>query len=290
MTIKDIQNETLTELEKAGKDAYPLYYKEVFNTLVRENNLDIKPKLLLEDKLFDEKFLDHTHQTTEFIHNTNESIKNNSSEFFQEIEVRDLNSDIKDLVKSFESALINKLDESNNKINELQKELNKVYKELNVDSLTKAYSRKAFHKDIQKFIEAGKNKSLDVALVALDLDHFKSINDTYGHLVGDFVLVKVVKFIKEIIREEDKIYRFGGDEFIILFNRINKDSVIKITEKIRKKIELTKLKYKNHILKLTISMGATCHIKGDTEDSWVSRADKALYDSKITRNKVTILC
>jgi diguanylate cyclase (GGDEF)-like protein len=290
MNIDEISNKTLDELKKAKKDAYPLYYKEIFNTLAHEANLDINPKLLLEDRVLDEHFLDKTHKTTEFIENTNNAIKDNSTEFLQEMEVQNLNSDIKNLVKDFETALIDKLDESNQKINELKKELNKVYKELNVDSLTKAYSRKAFQKDIQKFIEPGKDRTLDIALVALDLDHFKKINDSYGHLIGDFVLIKIVKLIKNIIRAEDKIYRLGGDEFILVFNRIKKEDITKITEKIREKIESTKLKYKDYIINLTISMGVACHIKGDTLDTWLQRADKALYDSKSSRNKVTILC
>jgi len=129
-----------------------------------------------------------------------------------------------------------------------------------------------------------------MAIVVFDLDHFKNINDTYGHLVGDFVLIKVIQFVKNIIRRDDKVYRFGGDEFVIIFNRINKESIETITEKIRLKIENTKLKYKDSILNLTISMGVACHIKNDSIESWLHRADKALYDSKKFRNKVTILC
>jgi len=287
--IEELVQQTLKDLEKSKKEAYPLYYKEVFNNLVKSKNLSIDPKLLLKNSI-DDDFLDKTKQTTIFIQDTNKNIQQQSETFVQEIEVRDLNNEIKNLVKSFEGDLLSKLSESNNKINELQDELNKVYQELNMDSLTKAYSRKAFDKDLEKIIKVGNNKELNMALVVFDIDHFKIINDTYGHLVGDFVLVKIVKLVKEIIREEDKIYRFGGDEFIILFNRIHKEAVDTITEKIRKKIENTKLKYKNNIITLTISLGGACHKKNDTLKTWLTRADKALYTSKINRNKVTILC
>ena len=290
MTIKELAKKTLEEIEKAKKEPYPLYYKEIFNNLLKEEHLDVNPKLTLEQPAISDKFLDETAKTTEFIQKTNENIKENSKDFVEEIEVQNLSEEIKALVKNFEDDLINKLNESNDKINSLQEELNRVYDELNMDSLTKAYSRKAFEKDIEKFIKAGKDKSLNAAIVVFDLDNFKTINDTYGHLVGDFVLIKVVQFVKDIIRAEDKIYRFGGDEFIIVFNRIDKHSIEKIVEKIRKKVETTKLKYKEHILKLTLSIGVACHLKGDTLESWLHRADKALYDSKKFRNKVTILC
>jgi len=290
MIIKELAKRTLEEIEKAEKDPYPLYYKEIFNNLLKAEHLEVNPKLLLENQIVSDKFLDETAQTVEFIYDTNESIKENSKGFIQEIEIKDLSEEIKNLLKHFENNLIDKLNESNNKINSLQEELNKVYNELNMDSLTKAYSRKAFEKDIEKFIKAGKDKSLNAAIVVLDLDYFKTINDTYGHLVGDFVLIKVVQFIKALIRKEDRIYRFGGDEFIIVFNRIDRNLMGQIIEKIRKKVEITKLKYKEHILKLTLSIGVACHLKGDTLESWLHRADKALYDSKKFRNKVTILC
>jgi len=290
MIIEKLSKKTLEEIKKANKEPYPLYYKEVFNNLLKQENIELNPKLLLENKTINDKFLEKTAKTTEFIYSTNENIKTNSKNFVQEIEITNLNDEIKLLIKNFENELLNKLNESNKKIESLQKELNNVYKEINIDSLTKAYSRKALNQDLKKFIEIGQTKELDLALVVIDLDNFKQINDTYGHLVGDFVLIKVVQIISNIIRNEDKIYRFGGDEFIIIFNRINKLVIKKITEKIRQKIESTKLKYKNNIITLTLSIGVACHHKGDDTDSILNRADKAVYESKKSKNKVTILC
>ncbi len=289
--INEIAYQTLKELEKSKKEAYPLYYKEVFNDLIKEKNIKVDNRLLMESyKDVNEELLNNTQKTTEFIAETNNEIKNNSKNLIEEVEVKNIQGDVLDLIREFENNLVNKLEESNSKIASLQKELEEVYKQLNIDSLTKAYSRKAYENDIKSIVKAGKERQLNAALVVLDLDHFKEINDTYGHLIGDFVLVKLVRMIKEIIRKEDKIYRFGGDEFILFFNRIDKASIEKIVEKIRKKIETTKLKYKDYIIDLTVSIGVACHIKNDSADSWLHRADKALYDSKKFRNKVTILC
>lgn len=289
--IKEIVSQTLQELENSKKAPYPLYYKEVFNQIAKEKNLQIDNRLLMESyKDINEELLHNTQQTTEFIAETNHEIKNNSKNLIEEVEVKNIHGDVLSLIREFETNLVNKLEESNSKIASLQKELESVYKQINIDSLTKAYSRKAYENDIKSIVKAGQNRQLNAALVVVDLDHFKEINDTYGHLIGDFVLVKLIRLIKEIIRKEDKIYRFGGDEFILFFNRIDKQSIEKIVEKIRKKIESTKLKYKDYIINLTVSVGVACHIQNDTENSWLGRADKALYDSKKFRNKVTILC
>ena len=289
--INEIAYQTLKELEKSKKEPYPLYYKEVFNDLIKEKNIKVDNRLLMQSyKDVNEELLHNTQKTTEFIAETNNEIKNNSKNLIEEVEVKNIQGDVLDLIREFENNLVNKLEESNSKIASLQKELEEVYKQLNIDSLTKAYSRKAYENDIKSIVKAGKERQLNAALVVLDLDHFKEINDTYGHLIGDFVLVKLVKMVKEIIRKEDKIYRFGGDEFILFFNRIDKVSIEKIVEKIRQKIETTKLKYKDYIIDLTVSIGVACHIKNDSADSWLNRADKALYDSKKFRNKVTILC
>ena len=290
MIIEEIAKKTLEEIKKANKEPYPLYYKEVFNNLLKEERLDINPKLTLENQTLEDKFLAQTSKTVNFIQKTNTTIKKSSQDFVEEIEVKDLNQEIKALVKNFEKELLSKLNESSKKIQELQKELDRVYKEINIDVLTKAFSRKALNQDLDKFIEIGKQRELNMAIMILDLDHFKKINDNYGHLIGDFVLIKIVQMIKNIIREEDKIYRFGGDEFIVLFNRIDKKSIKNITEKIRQKIEATKLKYKDKIIQLTLSIGVTCHKKNDSKDDFIHRADKAVYESKKSRNKVTVIC
>ena len=290
MIIEEIAQHTLEEIKKAKKQPYPLYYKEVFNNLLKENHLELNPKLTLENDSLSDKFLTKTENTVTFVKETNNNITKNSKDFIEEIEVKNLNQEIKLLIEQFEKDLIEKLNDSTNKINELQQELNKVYQEINMDTLTKAYSKKALNQDLENFMKIGQKRTLNMAIIVIDLDKFKQINDTYGHLIGDFVLIKVVQMIKSIIREEDKIYRFGGDEFVVIFNRIDKNAMKTITEKIRKKIESTKLKYKEHIIKLTISIGVACHKQGDSKDDILQRADKALYDSKKSRNKVTILC
>jgi diguanylate cyclase (GGDEF)-like protein len=287
--IQKLVNKTLEELEKAGKDAYPLYYRNVFNNVAEEEGLELDPRLTLKENI-NEKLLNTAKETTNFILQNNKKIENHSKNLVENVEITDTHKETIKLVKEFEKNLIDKLDKYQNKINELNKELEKAYKELHIDSLTKSYNRKALEEYLNKILKAGKDKNLDFFVMVLDLDHFKQINDTYGHLVGDFVLIKFVQIVKKIIRNSDKIYRFGGDEFVILFNRINKKDIDIIANKIVEKLSNTKLKYKDNIISLTTSIGVTCHKQNDTKDTILKRADEALYDSKIDRNKVTIKC
>jgi len=291
MIIEELAQKTLQEIKKSKKEPYPLYYKEVFNLLAKQENLNLNPILMMEnDKNISNEFLDKTKQTVEFIEETNKDIQNDSKNFVQEIAIKSTDDEILNLVRGFEEELLNIIKKSNEKIEELNTELENVYKQLHIDTLTKAYNRKALEEDLNKLEKAGQNRELNDILVVFDVDHFKTINDTYGHLVGDFVLKKIVSIVKEIIRNEDRIYRFGGDEFIIIFNRIDKNFVNKIAEKIRYTIEHKKLKYKDNIIDITLSIGVACHHKGDTKEDWLNRADLALYESKETRNKVTIKC
>jgi len=288
--IEKIVNQTLEELKKANKEAYPLYYRNVFNGIAKENNLELDPRLTLENMTINEELLNKSKETTEYISKQNEDIKTHSKSFVEKVEVFDTNEDIIQAIREFEDKLIDKLNQSQKKINDLNQELEKAYKELLIDPLTKANNRKALEIALDKILEAGKDKDLNMFLMAVDLDYFKRINDTYGHLVGDFVLVKFVKLIKSMIREEDRIYRFGGDEFIIIFNRATREVIEKIAKKIVSKISSTKLKYKEEIITITTSIGITCHKKGDTIETILKRADDALYESKTHRNKATIKC
>jgi diguanylate cyclase (GGDEF)-like protein len=243
--IQKLVNKTLEELEKAGKDAYPLYYRNVFNNVAEEEGLELDPRLTLKENI-NEKLLNTTKKTTDYILQQNKEIENHSKNLVENVEITDIHKETIKLVKEFEKKLLDKLESYKHKIDQLNKELEKAYKELHIDTLTKSYNRKALEEHLNKILKAGKDKNLDFFVMVLDLDHFKEINDTYGHLVGDFVLIKFVQIVKKIIRNSDKIYRFGGDEFVILFNRINKKDIDIIANKIVEKLSNTKLKYKDN--------------------------------------------
>jgi len=287
--IEKISKETMEELKKAKKPAYPLYYKEVFADILKEQGFleQINPKLLCIESSVSEELLNKTTQTIKNIEKTSQSIKDESMELVEQINPIEAD-DIKNIIIQYSYKLIEQINSMQQKINELEGELEKAYKEILIDPLTKAYNRKAFDKDLENLLEIGKNKTLDMALAIIDLDDFKQINDTYGHLVGDFVLKKMVNIIKKLIREGDKIYRIGGDEFIVIFNRVNVKTVEKIIDRIVNTIKKTKLKYKNDLIDVSVSIGLTMYRQGDTKESIIKRADDALYESKKTKNRYFI--
>ena len=124
----------------------------------------------------------------------------------------------------------------------------------------------------------------------LDIDHFKRINDTYGHLAGDKVLTDVAKMIDERVRKSDLCGRYGGEEFIILLQQSDVDDAQKLAEDLRINIEKHPIIYKNSTLHVTISIGlSVIDSSMQTAQDWIQQADTAMYQSKQKgRNKTTI--
>ena len=152
-----------------------------------------------------------------------------------------------------------------------------------IDELTQIFNRKKFNTDIKENIHSTNTEEPSAYLMLFDIDHFKKINDTYGHPVGDYVLEELTKIIKQNIRSTDKFYRIGGEEFAIISFQKSLEDEIKFAEKLRKLIE-------NHnfdkVGKVTISIGFTKLNPEETYEEWYKRADEALYTAKKTRNTV----
>ena len=283
--IKKISQKSIDELEKSKKAPYPLYYKEVFDLLAKEEGIleELNPKLLCLEPNFNEKLIEKTKNIVENMQKTSSSIRSSSKEVIEEINAA-TTGEIKGTLIKFSSFLINSLDEMENKIKILEGELDEAYKELLIDPLTKAYNRKALDEKLNKILKKGQNKKLDLCVAIVDMDDFKQINDTYGHLVGDFVLIKLVQIIKKLIRTSDNVFRYGGDEFVIVFNRAHINLAVKSIERILDKIRKTKLKYKNDIITTSVSIGVTEHHIKDTIETIIKRADEALYRAKKEKN------
>jgi polar amino acid transport system substrate-binding protein len=155
----------------------------------------------------------------------------------------------------------------------------KIYKtQSEFDALTNIYNRGTIEKILKK-----KVKESDGALIFFDIDHFKKINDTYGHEKGDFVLKKFAEIIKSNIRNSDYFGRWGGEEFIIILPHATYEIAFKIAEKLRKIVE----KFDFDGLHITISLGVTEYKKGDDAEKVLKKTDEALYEAKNSgRNNV----
>jgi len=158
--------------------------------------------------------------------------------------------------------------------------------EIYVDDLTGLYNKKFFNKKLCKLKLAG-----PISLILLDLDNFKSINDTYGHLMGDSVLQQLGEILNLSKRKKDIIIRWGGEEFIIILPETNIEEAYKIGNKIRVVVEKFAFHYGDLICKVTVSMGVTSveTTKNIQFDQLLQATDKALYKAKERKNYITIV-
>lgn len=161
------------------------------------------------------------------------------------------------------------------------------------DSLTQTYNHTFLINSLKHEMDRAKRFSYNMAFLMLDIDHFKKINDTYGHLVGDEVLKEVVKITQTPIRSIDILGRYGGEEFGLILPETNEKGAMTLAEKIRKNIDECNFVIKsagNSVkIKLTVSIGVAIYPDEDVNDvlSLIRCADRALYTSKDSgRNRV----
>ena len=154
------------------------------------------------------------------------------------------------------------------------------------DKLTNAYNREFFENNYKRLIETFENDEMYFGLGMIDIDNFKKINDTFGHDVGDKILVTLVSNIEKSSRNDDILIRWGGEEFIMIL-KISSENGLKIAlENLRKIIENSKI---DHLPKITCSFGGTLYEKNEPINNTIKRADEALYMAKAAgRNKVIL--
>lgn len=162
-----------------------------------------------------------------------------------------------------------------------------------IDGLTALYNRMFFNKEIANCMEDYRKYDLPFVLTILDLDHFKKVNDTYGHLCGDMVLQQISGIIKDEVRNEDFVCRYGGEEFAVIFrNSGDIGGINRRLESIRRRICENVIQYQDSRLQVTCSFGAVCCTsveKNSSSDEVVRMADQALYKAKNDgRNRVCI--
>ncbi|MDR2142647.1 MAG: GGDEF domain-containing protein [Deltaproteobacteria bacterium] len=160
------------------------------------------------------------------------------------------------------------------------------------DALTGVYNRRAYDEAVNISIENFRNSRLETfSLLIFDIDHFRDVNNTYGHQAGDSILSHMGRIVSDLLRCDDFIFRYGGDEFIIMLPEAKLTDASKVAEKIRRAVAGVEFKLSRHsdkTIHVSISMGVTEIRPGDNAISVLARADTALYVSKQNgRNQVT---
>lgn len=159
------------------------------------------------------------------------------------------------------------------------------------DELTGLNNRRAFFDMGHRAFKQSVRFSHPISVVMMDLDHFKNINDTYGHAAGDEVLKVICNRIRQLMREIDIVARMGGEEFAFLLPETANNEAIKLTERIRLEIENTIVKYEENEIKITASFGVcSCKTGGETLDTMLTKADEVLYIAKRKGRNQTKSC
>lgn len=173
---------------------------------------------------------------------------------------------------------IKELEEKNRKLDIMSK----------TDYLTELANRRFMLDKLNEEIERTEKTGEKFSMLMCDIDHFKRINDTYGHQTGDLVLKEVTKLIKSVVREYDVVSRWGGEEFLVLLIDTNIALASEIAEKIRSEIEKNIITINNSIIKVTMSIGVTEYSNEISISQNINNGDEAMYKSKANgRNMVT---
>jgi diguanylate cyclase (GGDEF)-like protein len=179
------------------------------------------------------------------------------------------------------------------RIVDLQEQLIKAREKLRVeathDFLTGLWNRPAILEAFQREIGRAAREGGSLAVAVADIDHFKSINDTYGHSAGDAVLCEVTKAMQSSIRSYDMIGRFGGEEFLIVFPRCESANAMKLAERVRQNVAAQSTRIAGKSISVTVSLGVAVFHGAEDAPGLIPGADAALYQAKhLGRNRVEL--
>ncbi len=164
---------------------------------------------------------------------------------------------------------------------------------LRMDPLTGLYNRRALEADLAREITRARRYGFPLSILMADLDHFKRINDNNGHQVGDRVLQKLAEIFRDTVREVDFLYRYGGEEFVIILPHTSCENAIVLAQRLKTRVEKHVFTVRREGLKIvvTISLGCAELHPEESKESLLSRTDRALYRAKETgRNRVEAAC
>ncbi|WP_394845871.1 GGDEF domain-containing protein [Pendulispora brunnea] len=167
----------------------------------------------------------------------------------------------------------------------------KMYEAALRDGLTKAFNKKHFLDRLESELAYAKRHRQPLSLVMLDVDHFKNINDTHGHLAGDYVLVRLAKLAMAQVRTEDVFARYGGEEFGVICRGVDASKISIFAERLRQMVETSPFEYEETPIALTISVGVATYpnVEAEQVEQLISAADEALYAAKRSgRNRVKV--
>lgn len=190
----------------------------------------------------------------------------------------DINT-ISEKMCDLQSHLNSEVSRANQMIQELNNQVHELELTTTLDPLTKAFNRHALQKHFTELLSKDRFSN-EMFILMIDIDNFKLINDKYGHIAGDKVLIFTSKLLKKALRDGDRLYRFGGEEFVILLNRTDLEGSTLVGNRLLNLCRKNKPLYQNEQISVTLSIGLTAIRDDDTIDTLIHRSDVALYRAK----------
>ncbi len=298
--IDGLSEKFVTEKKTKAVETFFESYKKSIPAFIREQKEYLNSR---EKELWDIIGLQRTAITT--LGTENRDYNRKVYEQSKQIEATTMLDDIKIMKKNLKKEVASiqatvrkkeerdrqQMDALSKQVSRLNVELKEVKTKAMTDGLTKAYNREAFDSYIRKIVDRNTIKPSPFSLLMLDIDDFKKINDTYGHQIGDRVLVALVKKCTEFIRDEDFLARYGGEEFVIVLPGASLRNALKKAQRLRKAIAgthyTTDKEKGGKGLSITVSIGASSFSKKDSVSTVIDRSDQALYQAKRTgKNRV----
>ena len=300
LTQKLIDDPKLILSKETARDLRTISHERIDldRLVVREKASDIVKLTSLMGKYFEKSIIQSGNSMLEISGIKNE-IEDLSLSKHTNREIGLLQSKLIDTVYNIESTieknqteLKQRQDDFNNlqeTVNQLQKDLEKEKEQKHIDYLTGLLNRRAYEIEIKKFEKKYEVFKSSYAVVFLDIDHFKKINDNYGHDCGDFVLKTFGQILKMLTRDEDKVIRYGGEEFVTLIRYDEEKDVIKYLKRIKNLIGKNNFVINDIKIKIKFCAGVALRTKYDSYAETISSADKLLYKAKHTgRNKIIL--
>lgn len=177
-------------------------------------------------------------------------------------------------------SLNNQLDQLRLQSNEQQKKITSQKQQLFIDKLTQIYNRSALDERMELEFKRWRRYGYDLGLAIIDLDHFKAVNNQFGHLAGDKALKVIARALQSSLRDTDFLARFGGEEFVLLMPKINADDLHLPLDHLREHISSLPFRFKQQQISITATIGATLFRDNDRLLDAFERADQALYEAK----------
>jgi diguanylate cyclase (GGDEF)-like protein len=296
--ILKIRESILKKLDSTKTPAYPKYYEKLFReALTDADNIEVTKLFQRYSEAGDkengdeelERYMNISQKSLNAFSTSNKSISKTvmaQGDYLDSVKLDDISKVHVDYQKimqsmlSFQGQLLDELRRSDEQIRKLESELEQALSESKVDPLTKLMNKRAFAADMEGIFSATGERQLDMSLLYIDVDDFANINSEFGHLAGDKVLIFLANTFKNSIRDGDKLYRYGEEEFILVLNRLVPEKSLEIANRIRSKVEISKLIYSEQILKVTISMGVSHHKISDSIEAMFARAAAGLKEAK----------